>query len=90
MADLHHRATAPIIKRLREGWHQPKEDELRRLFNKLPESRTSATQDEIRQSFDRLVNKLLHPPLESLRSEAEQGPPHGLLDALKRLFQLKD
>ena len=39
MADLHHRATAPIIKRLREGWQQPKEDELRRLFNKLPESR---------------------------------------------------
>ena len=37
MADLHHRATAPIIKRLREGWQQPKEDELRRLFNKLPE-----------------------------------------------------
>ena len=37
-----------------------------------------------------LVNKLLHPPLESLRSEAEQGTPHGLLDALKRLFQLKD
>ncbi|HEY1786226.1 MAG TPA: glutamyl-tRNA reductase, partial [Pirellulales bacterium] len=89
MADLHHRATAPIIKRLREGWHQPKEDELRRLFNKLPDL-SQREQDEIRQAFDRLVNKLLHPPLESLRSEAEQGPPHGLLDALKRLFQLKD
>ena len=89
MADLHHRATAPIITRLREGWHQPKEDELRRLFNKLPEL-DERTRDEIRQSFDRLVNKLLHPPLESLRSEAEQGPPHGLLEALKRLFQLKD
>ena len=89
MAELHHRATAPIIKRLREGWHQPKEDELRRLFNKLPEL-GEREQDEIRQAFDRLVNKLLHPPLESLRSEAEQGTPHGLLDALKRLFQLKD
>ena len=41
------------------------------------------------QSFDRLINKLLHPPLESLRSEAEKGPPHGLLDALKRLFQIE-
>jgi glutamyl-tRNA reductase len=89
MADLHHRSTVPIITRLREGWHQPKEDELRRLFNKLPEL-DERTQSEIRQSFDRLVNKLLHPPLESLRSEAEQGTPHGLLDALKRLFQLKD
>ncbi len=88
MADLHHRATAPIITQLREGWHQPKEDELRRLFNKLP-NLDERTRGEIRQSFDRLINKLLHPPLESLRSEAEQGPPHGLLDALKRLFQLK-
>jgi glutamyl-tRNA reductase len=89
MSELHHRATAPIIKRLREGWHQPKEDELRRLFNKLPEL-GERDREEIRQAFDRLVNKLLHPPLESLRSEAEQGTPHGLLDALKRLFQLKD
>jgi glutamyl-tRNA reductase len=89
MADLHHRSTVPIITRLREGYHQPKEDELRRLFNKLPEL-DEKTREEIRTSFDRLVNKLLHPPLESLRSEAEQGPPHGLLDALKRLFQLKD
>jgi glutamyl-tRNA reductase len=89
MADLHHRATAPIIKRLREGWQQPKEDELRRLFNKLPDLDIKA-RDEIGQAFDRLVNKLLHPPLESLRSEAEKGPPHGLLDAFKRIFQLRD
>ena len=89
MADLHHRATAPIIKRLKDGWQQPKEDELRRLFNRLA-NLDESSREEIRQSFDRLVNKLLHPPLESLRSEAQSGPPHGLLDALKRLFQLKD
>jgi glutamyl-tRNA reductase len=89
MADLHHRATAPIIQRLKEGWHQPKEDELKRLFNKLPQLDDHA-RDEIRQAFGRLVNKLLHPPLESLRNEAEKGTPHGLLEALKRLFQLKD
>ena len=48
------------------------------------------TQAEITSAFDRLVNKLLHPPLESLRDEAEQGPPHGLLEALKRLFRLNE
>lgn len=89
MADLHHRTTAPIIKRLREGWQQPKDDEMRRLFNKLPEL-DDRSREEIEQSFERLINKLLHPPLESLRSESKQGPPHGLLEALKRLFQLKD
>lgn len=89
MAELNHRATAPIIRRLRQGWQQPKDDELRRLFNKLPDLDDRARQ-EIVQSFDRLINKLLHPPLESLRDEAQHGTPHALLDALKRLFQLKD
>jgi glutamyl-tRNA reductase len=89
MAELHHRATGPIIKRLKEGWQQPKADELRRLFNKLP-ALDERARAEIEQSFERLINKLLHPPLESLRSEAQKGPPHGLLEALKRLFQLKD
>jgi glutamyl-tRNA reductase len=89
MAELRHRTTAPIIKRLREGWQQSQDEELRRLFNKLPQL-DERSREEVRQSFDRLVNKLLHPPLESLRTAAESGPPHGLLDALKRLFQLKD
>lgn len=47
-------------------------------------------QAEIRQAFDRYAAKLLHPPLASLRSESRAGSPHGLLDALKRLFDLKD
>jgi glutamyl-tRNA reductase len=90
MADLYHRATGPIIQRLKQGWHKPKEDELRRLYNKLPELDERA-REEISLAFDRLINKLLHPPLESLRDEARnRGTPHALLDALKRLFQLKD
>ena len=89
MADLNHRATGPIIKRLKQGWQQPKDEELRRLFQRLPDLEDQA-REEIRQAFDRLVNKLLHPPLESLRDEAQHGVPHGLLDALKRLFHLKD
>jgi glutamyl-tRNA reductase len=89
MADLNRRATGPIIRRLRQGWQQPMEDELRRLFNKLPELDGRA-RGEIEQAFERLINKLLHPPLESLRDEARSGVPHALLEAIKRLFQLKD
>jgi glutamyl-tRNA reductase len=33
---------------------------------------------------------MLHPPLESLRDETRNGTHHGLLEALQRLFQLKD
>ncbi len=89
MGELHHRATGPVIRRLRQGWERPKEDELERLFNKLPDL-SQRQQEEIRQAFDRLVNKLLHPPLESLRDEARHGIPSALMDALSKLFQLKD
>ena len=89
VADLHHRAVGPVIKRLRRGWQEPKEKELQRLFNKLPEL-DDCHRGEIRQSFDRLVNKLLHPPLELLREESRHGIPNALLDALGKLFRLKD
>jgi len=89
MVDLHHRATGPTIKRLKAQAEETKADELKKLLNKLGDA-DERTRDEITRSFDRLVNKLLHPPLESLRDETEHGSPHGLLDALKRLFQLKD
>jgi glutamyl-tRNA reductase len=89
IADLNHRATAPTIKRLKARAEEVKADELTRLFNKLGPLDVR-TQSEIASAFDRLVNKLLHPPLESLRDEAQQGTPHGLLEALKRLFRLHD
>ncbi len=89
MGELHHRLTGPVIQQLRAGWDRPKEEELRRLFNKLPEL-DDHSREEIRRSFERLVNKLLHPPMESLRNESRHGAPNGLLEALARLFQIKD
>jgi glutamyl-tRNA reductase len=89
LAEISHRATGPTIQRLRAQANELKGEELKRLLNKLSEV-DERTREEIQRSFDRLVNKLLHPPLESLRDEAESGSHHGLLDALKRLFQLKD
>jgi glutamyl-tRNA reductase len=89
LAEWHHRLTGPAIRQLKESTEQIKQNELQRLLNKLG-TIDPQTEKEIRCSFDRLVNKMLHPPLESLRDEAEQGAPHGLLDALKRLFQLND
>lgn len=89
MADLNHRSTAPTIKRLKARADDVKREELARLLNKLGNLDPKA-QTEITTAFDRLVNKLLHPPLESLREETRTGTQSGLLDALKRLFQLKD
>jgi len=87
--EMRHRATSNVIRQLQAGWGEIKDAELARLFNKMPDL-TEAEQAEVRYAFDRLVNKLLHPPLESLRDEAKQGVPGLLLDALSRLFRLKD
>ena len=89
MAELNHRATGSVIKRVKLGWKQQQDDELRRLFNKLPDL-DERERGEIRAAFERLTNKLLHPPLESLRDEAHQASHHGLVEAFQRLFQLKD
>jgi glutamyl-tRNA reductase len=89
MGDLHHRSSAPIIEQLRAGWTETGEGELDRLFRRLPGLDEQA-RAEIRQSFQRYAAKLLHSPLTSLRNESHSGPPHGLLDALRRLFDLKD
>ena len=89
MAEWYHRATGPTIKRLKEVADEIKDEELSRLLRKLNEL-DDRGREEIQRSFDRLVNKLLHPPLESLRNESQRGTPHGLLEALKRLFQLQD
>jgi glutamyl-tRNA reductase len=89
VAEVRHRATGPVIARFRQGLEQSQTAELERLFQRLPDL-DERSRREIEQFADRLVGKMLHPPLESLRDESESGSPHGLLEALQRLFQLKD
>jgi glutamyl-tRNA reductase len=92
LADWNRRATGPTIQRLRNQANRVKLQELQRLMNKLDgvEGIDAKTQREIEIAFDRLINKVLHPPLESLRDEAKDGAPHGLLEALVHLFKLQD
>ena len=89
LADMHHRAAAPVITGMRRAMDAHKQAELQRLKNKLPELTTEEFA-EVAQFADRLVNKMLHTPLASLRSESQHGPPHGLVDALRRLFRIED
>lgn len=89
MHNVYHRATGPIIKQLREQWHEVREQEVTKLFGKLSHL-DEKDQDLIERSIEQIVNKLLHPPLEVLRHEAREGTPHGLLNALKQLFHIRD
>lgn len=87
MAEFHHRASGDVVSRLMEDWHAISKDELGRLFNKLPHL-SPKDREAIERTVDRIVNKLLHPPLTVLKDEAREGTPHGLISALKRLFRL--
>ncbi|MEZ6134531.1 MAG: hypothetical protein R3C53_06450 [Pirellulaceae bacterium] len=86
-----HQGSGQTIKQLREQAQRIKTDELGRLLAKLSSRGVEpSAQKEIEVSFDRLVNKLLHPPLQSLRENADSSHHATLIDALRRLFQLKD
>lgn len=89
MQDFYHRATGPVVKMLREEWHRISREEMEILFQRLSHLEPKDRQS-IERSVERIVNKLLHPPLQTLKSEAREGTPHGLMEALRRLFQLKD
>lgn len=89
MQEVYYRATGPAIARLRDEWHDIRQQELDLLYQKLGhlDARDRAA---IERSIERIINKLLHPPLKALKDEAREGPPHGLLEAMKRLFHLRD
>ncbi|MEL6109778.1 MAG: glutamyl-tRNA reductase [Planctomycetota bacterium] len=87
--DLNHRATGPVIKRLRDQALQIKRDELARLLPKLESlGADEAITKEVDKTLDRMVNKLLHPPLASLKTDAAEGHRRGLVQALRELFRL--
>ena len=89
MHEVYHRATGPVIQRLREQMGGISRNELDALFRRNPDL-NEQQQAAVEKTVHRIVNKLLHPPLESLKDEARAGTPHGLLDAVKRLFNLTD
>jgi glutamyl-tRNA reductase len=89
VAETRHRESGPVIARFREGLQSVQLAELKRLYDRLPDLDERERQ-EIHQAFDRLVAKIMHPPMESLRDESQNGAHPGLLEALQRLFQLKD
>lgn len=87
--DTHHRAMATVIDRYRAGLEKLRAAELERLCGRLPDLNEDS-RVEIGQFADRLMARMLHPPLEVLGDRAHVEPPHALLVALERLFQLDE
>ncbi len=84
---LHGRTAGPVIRGIREDWETIKREELQRLWNKIPQLPQSHRQ-EVEETVDRILNKLLHRPLRRLQDEFRRGTSPALLDALRRLFHL--
>lgn len=83
--DMRNRSNGSTISQLIRQTNGTKSTEFERLMNRL-ESLDAKQRNEIEQSFDRLVNKILHPPLKALRDD-ESGK---LVGALKKLFRLDE
>jgi len=90
LSEMVHRGTGPTIQRLRDQADRIKQEELARLMSRLQaHGMDEYTEREVKQAFERLVNKILHPPLQSLRDQADQPHHATLLDSLRRLFNLE-
>ncbi|MEM9702962.1 MAG: glutamyl-tRNA reductase [Planctomycetota bacterium] len=84
---LVHRATGPVIRQLREEWTAVRDAELAQLFARRTDW-SGADRAAVERSVDRIVNKLLHPPLEALKEEARRGEPQTLLASFRKLFRV--
>ncbi|GIX03974.1 MAG: glutamyl-tRNA reductase [Planctomycetaceae bacterium] len=81
------RSQGEVISRLRLTWHEVSQQELERLFRKMTHW-SDHDREAVVRTVERIVNKLLHPPLEALRDPQPCEDRHGLIHALRRLFRL--
>ena len=87
--DARRREGGATIAQFKQQAHEFKEVEFQRLKNRL-EGISPEQMEQIEVAFHRLTNKILHPPLKSLQTDVSAEKHHGLMDALKKLFQLGD
>ena len=83
-----HLRVAPTIGELSASLHAVKQQELDALLRKLPDLSDDA-RAEIERMANRLVQKILHQPISTLREPASPEHSAGLLDAALRLFGLR-
>jgi glutamyl-tRNA reductase len=80
-------AVVPVLKELRDQMERVRADEVGRALRRMhltPEDRA-----QLEQFSHALLNKFLHQPTIALKEAAGAGRGYGLLEALKRLFDLE-
>jgi glutamyl-tRNA reductase len=89
LADWNLRQSGDTIRALRDQADLIRDSELLRLFSKQSMQELNAeAHQEILQAVDRVINKLLHGPLQSLRDAPHEDHRESLATAIRRLFKL--
>lgn len=89
LADWNLRQSGDTIRALRDQADLIRDSELLRLFSKQSMQELNAeAHQEILQAVDRVINKLLHGPLQSLREAPHEDHRESLVTAIRRLFKL--
>jgi glutamyl-tRNA reductase len=84
------RALGPVIDQLYKRYHQLAQDELNRTLNKLP-GVSDAEKSHLEELARRIVNKLLHDPVQALRAADDSHQPASqYVHAMERLFKLNE
>jgi len=84
------RELGPAIHQLYNRYHQIAQEELARTLGKLPNV-TEAERAHLQDLARRIVNKLLHDPVQAVRhADPEHMPAAQYLHALEKLFQLRE
>jgi glutamyl-tRNA reductase len=90
LADWGRRRNGPVIARLTEDLEAKREVIVRQLFGKLNGQLTDAEKAYIEGAFRLMQNQFLHGPITALTEEVHDGGGPALLEALRKLFRIKD
>jgi glutamyl-tRNA reductase len=90
LAAQRQRAMGPMIDELYKRLHEMAAEEVGRTINKMPEL-GEAEKAQLEDLARRIVNKLLHDPVNALRESDQLHSPAGqYLHAIQRLFKLNE
>jgi glutamyl-tRNA reductase len=76
-----------LLTQIRERFHAIGEEELKRTLGKL-NGLSDAQKQELQELPRRIVNKILHPPSEALRSAGSDSTSRTIIDLVRKLFGL--
>ena len=85
------RRHGPVIERLTRDLEAKREEVVRNLFVRLNGRLTEEERRFVEYAFVKLQNQFLHGPISALTEDQQaDAPGHTLLDALRKLFRLRE